>query len=77
VHRQPVNSSSILSIGYDAGASALEIEFAGGGLYRYFMIGANMYRRLIEAPSKGAFVNEHIRDRYPCERLRKSFPPRD
>ncbi len=33
--REPVESSMIASIGYDANAETLEVEFNAGGLYQY------------------------------------------
>jgi hypothetical protein len=77
INREKVSSKSIVSAGYDAASATLELEYSGGGLYRHFMVPAELHRRLMDASSKGAFVNEHIKDRFPCERLRKSFPPMD
>jgi hypothetical protein len=35
--RVAVKSSSVTSVGFDASLSAMEIEFAGGAVYRYFV----------------------------------------
>jgi len=34
--RQPVESSNLASVGYDAARQILEIEFNHGGIYQYY-----------------------------------------
>lgn len=72
MRRAPVISSSILSLGFDPRTRVLDVEFAGGAVYRYFGVSAAVYRRVMDAESKGRFVNAHIRARYP---FRKLEPP--
>lgn len=67
--RQPVISTSIKSVNFDSRTHVLDIEFAGGAVYRYFGVPAAVYRRVMEAESKGRFINAYVRDRYPCKRL--------
>ena len=59
--RLPVESSSIVSVGYDAGHSILEIEFEGSRVYQYFDVPASVYEALLEAESIGRFVNEQVK----------------
>jgi hypothetical protein len=68
--REPVVSSSIASIGFDADSETLEVEFVSGTVYRYQDVEEDVYERFLGASSKGAFFNEHIRDAYLCERVR-------
>jgi hypothetical protein len=68
--REPVVSSSIASIGFDADNAVLEVEFVSGTVYRYQDVDEDVYERFLAAPSKGAFFNEHIRDAYLCEQMR-------
>jgi|SoiMetStandDraft_5_1073268.scaffolds.fasta_scaffold881328_1 hypothetical protein len=70
MRREPVSSSSIAAIGYNARTGALEVEFVNGRLYRYRSVEADVYEDFRVASSKGTFFNECIRDAYPCERLR-------
>ncbi|HKI04251.1 MAG TPA: KTSC domain-containing protein [Thermoanaerobaculia bacterium] len=63
--RQPVASSAISSVGYDERSSVLEVEFRSGAVYDYFKVPPKVYRQLLKAPSKGRFVSQRIRDRYP------------
>jgi hypothetical protein len=67
--REPVVSSSIAAIGYDADNETLEVEFRSGAIYRYRHVEEDVHDRLLEAPSKDAFFNEHIRSAYPCEQV--------
>lgn len=69
MRREPVISSGIRSLGFDPRNHVLDMEFAGGAVYRYFGVPASVYRRAMAAESKGRFVNAHIRDRYPFRKL--------
>jgi lysyl-tRNA synthetase class 2 len=53
------------SVGYRKGT--LEIEFSDGDVYHYLDVPQLVYLQFIRAESMGAFFNERIRDRYPCE----------
>jgi len=67
--REPVVSTSIASIGFDADDRLLEVEFVNGSIYRYRDVEEDVYERFLAAASKGAFLNEHIKDAYLCERM--------
>lgn len=68
--REPVDSSDLKSVGYDAGAMILELEFhKGGSIYRYFDVPSILNAALMSAPSKGRFFNARIRNVYRCERV--------
>ena len=68
MHRQPVASSAISSVGYDERSSVLEVEFRSGAVYDYFKVPPRVYRELLKASSKGRFVSRRIRNRYPFAR---------
>jgi hypothetical protein len=74
MHRVPVDSSSLDSVGYEK--DVLEVSFRNGGLYRYFDVPEEMLVALMRAESKGQFFNRHIRGVYRCERLRRGGPMR-
>ena len=62
MRRTPVDSSSIESIGYDPLAKVLEIEFKpSGDVYRYFDVPLSEYEAFMEAPSKGAYLNQQFK----------------
>jgi hypothetical protein len=70
VKRKPVVSSMIRSVGYDEGASLLEIEFQSGKVYRYHGVTETVYRGFISADSKGRYFEMHIKNaQYSCERV--------
>lgn len=69
ITRQPVESSSLSSIGYLADHGVLEIEFVNGSIYRYEAVGHDVYARLASADSKGSFFNREIRPRFRFERV--------
>ncbi len=64
MERTPVNSSSIVSVGYDEVAFELELEFQNGRVYRYAQVPIAAYRLLLQAPSIGEYVNTVIKPRF-------------
>jgi len=69
VHRLSVESSAVESVGYDPRTRTLEIEYAGGGVYRYFGVPPRAYVLLLRADSIGAYVNRRIKPYYRCARV--------
>ncbi len=67
--RQPVDSSNLSSVGYDAETETLEVEFRHGGVYQYFRVPPATHRSLLEAPSLGSYFNKHVRDSYDQRRV--------
>ncbi|HUJ08641.1 MAG TPA: KTSC domain-containing protein [Verrucomicrobiae bacterium] len=68
IERQPVVSSDIASIGYDAENETLEIEFKATGIYRYFSVPKNVVEELQRTPSPGKFFRQNIKGKYAWER---------
>jgi hypothetical protein len=71
---QPVKSTALTAIGYDANHRWLDIEFKHGGLYRYLGVPAHDYDGLLSSSSKGAFFRKRIQDRYVATVLRRPEP---
>lgn len=67
--RYSVASSNIASIGYDASSHTLEVEFLSGTIYQYFGVPENMYDELMQAGSKGRFLNTYIKNAYGYSRV--------
>ena len=67
--RIPVKSSSLASLGYDAATGILEVEFRNHRCYQYFVVPQHVFKGLIAAESKGTYLNEHIRGRFPFTQL--------
>ncbi|MCW2484832.1 KTSC domain-containing protein [Candidatus Symbiopectobacterium sp. NZEC127] len=68
--RQPVASSNLQSVGYDAVIHTLEIAFRSGGIYHYLGVPDIVYQTLMSAPSKGRYFDRAIKNRYATRRIR-------
>ncbi len=69
MHRTPVASSNIRSIGYDSQLAVLEVEFTSGDIYQYFDVPEHLYRGLMNAPSHGQFLNDYIKYSYRYQKI--------
>jgi len=69
MERYSVASSNIASIGYDEGTETLAVEFLNGTVYQYYNVPVNMYEQLMQAASKGRFLNTYIKNAYPYSRF--------
>jgi KTSC domain len=58
-------SQAIRGFTYDAARNELTVTFSSGRGYVYALVPAAVFAAFAEAASKGAFLNAHIRDRYP------------
>jgi hypothetical protein len=67
MNRQPVESSSIASVGYDS--SVLEIEFRHGAVYRYRGVPKPLFEAFMASESMGRFFLEEIRDAFAFVRV--------
>lgn len=77
MERVPVESRSLASVGYDAAAAQLEVEFHSGRVYRFEQVPESVHAWLLRTPSKGAYFNRMIRDRYRYRDVTPGEPPRD
>ena len=60
-----VQSSAIEAAGYDAERGWLEVRWIGQArVYRYHRVPAEVYQELLQAESKGTYVNEQVKPRY-------------
>jgi lysyl-tRNA synthetase class 2 len=58
---QYVQSTAIRGYRYDPAAKALDVEYIDGDIYRYFEVTERERSELEEAPSKGTYVNQRIK----------------
>jgi TIR domain/KTSC domain len=70
VQRVSVRSSNVSSVGYDARAKILEIEFHSGSIYHYFGVPEHLFHGLLRAPSHGKYLNAHIKASYAYEQIK-------
>lgn len=68
MERDPVVSSTLLSVGYEPTSGTLEVEFKSG-VYQYYNVPEPIYQQLMEAGSKGQFLHVYIKPAYPCSRV--------
>ena len=59
-----VESRNVQAIGYDADTRRLFVQFWKSGLYQYENVPEAVYNAFQQAPSKGKFVWQQIRDQY-------------
>jgi hypothetical protein len=69
MERVPVESSSLVSVGYDSGTLTLEIEFKSGTVYQYFDVPENIHAELMNHNSKGTYFSAVIKNNFSFGRL--------
>ena len=67
--RQRVESTSIVTVGYDQDRLILEIEFSSGGVYQYLNVPSDVHATLLVAESKGRHVNSAIKGHFSFRRV--------
>ncbi len=61
----PVESSMLAAVGYDAHLQALVVLYNSGKAYQYLEVPPDVFQGLIEASSKGRFMLDHVIDHFP------------
>ncbi|MET1033176.1 MAG: non-canonical purine NTP pyrophosphatase [Candidatus Saccharimonadales bacterium] len=69
MHRLPVESSDIVSIGYDEPNRILEIEFQNNRIYQYLEVEPEIHAQLMRADSYGQFFSTFITRRYRYKKV--------
>ncbi len=69
MNREPVASSTIVTIGYDEPSQTLEVEFKTGAVYQYYNVEQALAEQLMQASSKGQFLAYQIKNIYPYSRV--------
>ena len=69
MQRKPVSSTNLRSVGYDQATQTLEVEFLSGGVYQYYNVLQHIHDELMQATSKGRFLNTYIKNAYPYSRV--------
>ena len=76
MNRVPVESSTLLSLGYDEARELLELEFCSGSVYHYFGVPSAVHDLMLTAPSKGSCFNSAIRGHFPYARVFAAVQPK-
>jgi KTSC domain len=71
VRLHPVDSTCVARLGYDEAAEEVLVEFHDSGLYGYRPVPPEVYAEFEHADSKGTFLNQVIKPRYPVRKLRE------
>lgn len=66
---QPVSSSSIDAVGYDADDQTVYIRFLNGSTYAYKGVPEHEFENLRTASSVGSYLNRSYKNVYPYERV--------
>lgn len=69
MERTSVISSNIRAIGYDSDNQTLEVEFNYGAVYQYSGVPQEEHEGMMNAESKGKYLNAQIKGRYPYMKL--------
>jgi len=69
MRRRSVESSAVESVGYDAEAHTLEVEYAGGAVYRYLDVPPRVHEQLWQEASVGGYVNRRVKPYHRAERV--------
>ena len=69
MERIPVTSSNLRAVGYDPNSQTLEIEFNAGTVYQYANVPPGEHEGLMNADSKGTYLNANIKGRYSYTKL--------
>lgn len=64
-----VQSSNVKSIGYEADNQKLLVEYLSGQKYEYENVPASVFDGLLEAVSKGKYMNQVVKGQYEGRRV--------
>lgn len=67
--REPVDSSNLVSVGYDPQTMILEVEFKKGTVYQYEGVPMDIYTQLMTSVSKGSYHYRNIRMSFPYRQV--------
>jgi len=63
----PVSSSNVAAIGYEDGIT--EVQFKNGAVYQYLNTTQQLFDDFCTASSKGRFVHQRLKDKFPYQRI--------
>lgn len=69
MRRHEVQSTSLASVGYDANARVLEVEFRSGAVYHYHDVPYRIAQGLARAQSIGGYFMRAVRNSFSYERV--------
>lgn len=67
---EPVKSSNVAEVGYDANQEILGVRFSSGKLYHYKGVASHVYEAMMASESIGSYFAKNVRSRYEFELIR-------
>jgi hypothetical protein len=78
MNREPVVSSNLSEVGYDASSRTFEILFHSGAVYLFFFVPEEVHHGLMRAESLETYHSRHIKHVYEHRRIAEPHDqPRD
>jgi hypothetical protein len=62
-------SSVIAKMSYDPASTTLRVIFVSGMVYEYRNVPESVYQAMKNAPSKGTFLNQHIKGTFDFRKI--------
>ena len=66
---------AIRTYAYDSARNELTLNFGNGRAYVYSLVPPGVFTAFEAAPSKGAFHNTQLRERYPFRKMKAAAKP--
>lgn len=66
---EPVSSSNVAELGYDAANQIVYVGYLNGSKYIYKGVSQYEYDSLLNAPSIGSYLHRNFKNVYPYERI--------
>lgn len=74
MNRNPVRSSNLAGVGFDAARRVLEVQFReSGDVWQYAGISPDAFRELVEAPSIGSHFAKFVRGAHRARKCPKAI----
>jgi len=67
-----IKSTNIKSIGYNATARTLQIQFKQGSAYNYIGVEPEVFQQFLTSKSAGKFFHSNIRNKYIGKKIEKN-----
>lgn len=68
MERTPVDSSNLVSVGYDEDSLTLEVEF-NSGIYCYYDVPSYIFEELMASDSKGTYLHQKVKNSFSYEQV--------
>lgn len=69
-----VQSSTVSAVGYDEVSGEMRIQFSNGTVYAYENVPVKIYTDMLEAKSKGWYVSEYVKNKFPFRKVTNENP---